>query len=137
MKKAVQFRPRRLKKQTMANTKNLQPVRTKAEARERGKAGGIKSGEARREKKLMSAIYADFLAEKFTVKIDGIDQSITGGKLVNRVVKQILATGGPGAVSMLKEIREATEGSKLDVNNTITPVQFELVDPPVFPDDDD
>lgn len=32
---------------------NLKPVRTKEEARERGKKGGIKSGEARREKKLL------------------------------------------------------------------------------------
>jgi hypothetical protein len=32
---------------------NLQPVRTKKEARERGKNGGVKSGEARREKKLL------------------------------------------------------------------------------------
>lgn len=35
------------------NTQNLRPVRTKAEARERGKNGGIKSGEKRREKKTM------------------------------------------------------------------------------------
>jgi hypothetical protein len=37
----------------MANTENLKPVRTKAEARERGRNGGIKSGEARREQKLI------------------------------------------------------------------------------------
>lgn len=36
----------------MANEENLIPVRSKKEARERGKNGGIKSGEARREKKL-------------------------------------------------------------------------------------
>ena len=35
----------------MANEKNLKPVRTKSEARERGKKGGIASGEARRERK--------------------------------------------------------------------------------------
>lgn len=32
---------------------NLKPVRTKEEARERGKKGGVASGEARREKKLL------------------------------------------------------------------------------------
>ena len=32
---------------------NLKPVRTKSEARERGKKGGIASGEKRREKKAM------------------------------------------------------------------------------------
>ena len=36
---------------TVANEENLQPVSTKKEARERGRAGGIKSGEVRRAKK--------------------------------------------------------------------------------------
>ena len=37
----------------MANEQNLKPVRTKSEARERGHNGGIRSGEARRENKLI------------------------------------------------------------------------------------
>lgn len=37
----------------MANKDNLKPVRTKEEARERGKKGGIKSGEVRRERKTL------------------------------------------------------------------------------------
>lgn len=37
----------------MANEKNLDPVTTKSEARKRGRAGGIASAEARREKKKM------------------------------------------------------------------------------------
>lgn len=37
----------------MANEQNLIPVRTGSEARERGRAGGIASGEARRERKRM------------------------------------------------------------------------------------
>ena len=37
----------------MANKNNLKPVRTKKEARERGKNGGIKSGEIRRERKTL------------------------------------------------------------------------------------
>lgn len=35
----------------MANEKNLNPIRTKSEAREKGRKGGQKSGEARRAKK--------------------------------------------------------------------------------------
>ena len=35
----------------MANESNLKPVRSKSEARSRGKKGGIASGKARREKK--------------------------------------------------------------------------------------
>ena len=37
----------------MANEQNLQPVRTKSEARERGHNGGVRSGKARRENKLI------------------------------------------------------------------------------------
>lgn len=37
----------------MANEQNLKPVRTKSEAREKGKAGGIASGKARRERKTL------------------------------------------------------------------------------------
>lgn len=37
----------------MANENNLKPVRSKNEARERGKKGGIKSGEARAKKKTL------------------------------------------------------------------------------------
>lgn len=37
----------------MANEKNLRPVRTKSEARERGIKGGIASGKSRRRKKAM------------------------------------------------------------------------------------
>jgi hypothetical protein len=95
------------------NDHNLNPVKSKKEARERGRKGGIRSGEVKREKKLMSQIYGDFLAERFKVRIDGKDEQITGEKLVNRVVKQVLISGGPGAVSLMKEIREATEGSRI------------------------
>ena len=37
----------------MANEKNLKPVRTKREARERGKKGGIKSGKVRAQRKTL------------------------------------------------------------------------------------
>ena len=37
----------------MANEQNLKPVRTKEEARERGRNGGIASGKARKENKLI------------------------------------------------------------------------------------
>ncbi len=37
----------------MANEQNLKPVRSKKEARERGKKGGIASGKARQERKTL------------------------------------------------------------------------------------
>ena len=45
----------------MANEKNLKPIRTEAEAREKGRNGGIASGKARREKKTTRKILADLL----------------------------------------------------------------------------
>jgi hypothetical protein len=47
----------------VANEQNLRPARSKIEARERGKAGGIASGKARREKKLAAKTYAEAMRE--------------------------------------------------------------------------
>ena len=48
----------------MANNQNLKPVRTKKEARELGRKGGIASGEARREKATMLSVLEKMLDEK-------------------------------------------------------------------------
>jgi len=103
-------------------TANLRPIRalSKDEAKKRGSAGGKKSVVARHEKKLMSQIYGEFLAERFKVRVDGAEQDMTGEKLVNRVVKQVLISGGPAAVSLMREIREATEGSKVELLGPIS-----------------
>jgi hypothetical protein len=92
---------------------NLKPVRTTKEAKARGAAGGVKSGESRRKKKLMSQIYGEFLEEKFAVTVDGKKQDMTGEALVNSVVKKVLIGGGAPAVSLMREIREAIEGQKM------------------------
>lgn len=46
----------------MAGKDNLVPVRSEAEAREKGKAGGIASGKARREKKALRDTLNDLLS---------------------------------------------------------------------------
>ena len=43
------------------NEKNLKPIRTESEAREKGRNGGIASGKARREKKTIQKILAELL----------------------------------------------------------------------------
>lgn len=54
----------------MANEKNLKPVRTKKEARERGKNGGKKSGEVRRARKtLKEELLALLATEEYNKKI--------------------------------------------------------------------
>ena len=45
----------------MANEKNLKPIRTESEAREKGRNGGKKSGEVRRRKRLLKDCMNDLL----------------------------------------------------------------------------
>ena len=57
----------------MANEQNLNPVRSKSEARIRGKKGGIASGKARREKKLFRETLESILSMSLK---DGKDVTI-------------------------------------------------------------
>lgn len=106
------------------NTKNLIPQnkRTKDEQRAIAKKGGVASGKARREKKRMSQIYADFLAAEHEIDIDDARVKMEGTKLLAHVMKQVLARGDSASVSLLKEIREATEGSNLNITTDLPQV---------------
>jgi len=89
----------------MANTQNLKPIKlTHEEAVKNGKAGGKKSVKVRREKRLLSQIYSDILAEK---------NNLPKGQDIQDIIKAVISRKDSSAVSMLKEIREATEGSKI------------------------
>lgn len=85
---------------------NLKP-KTTPEAR--GKLGGIKSGQVRREKKLLSQIYAEALEKN--------------AKSIDDAIAKLILRGDAATVSMLKEIGERTEGTKLvhsgDVENPV------------------
>ena len=74
-----------------------------------GKRGGIESGKVKREKKFLSDMYGEILAEEY-----GMPKST-----FKQVVKDIVNSRQPAAVSMLKEIREATEGTKIKSDATI------------------
>lgn len=99
----------------MANPQNLKPIQSVNEAREKGRAGGIKSGQVRREKKLLSQIYADMLMKKHKVG----KEEIEGEVLLEKVALKVLGRGDSASVSMLREIREATEGQKLKVDSDV------------------
>jgi len=90
--------------------KNLKTP-TADEARRLGRNGGIKSGQVRKERKLLSQIYADLLAKGF--EVDGERLSL------DEVTGAILSRRDAAAVSMLKEIREATEGSRAVIDNKL------------------
>ena len=62
----------------MANEQNLNPVRTEAEARELGRQGGIASGEARRRKRDLKALFEAIREERIEVKMpDGTRKDTT------------------------------------------------------------
>lgn len=115
----------------MANPKptprieNLKPKKkgevSHEEAVEKGRKGGKKSGQARREKKLISQIWAEFLINKHRLELEkGKPETMTGHEAVNRVGAKVLEKGGAPAVSLFKEIREATEGNLIRVESDFT-----------------
>lgn len=77
----------------MANDDNLKPVRSKKEARERGKIGGKKSGEARREKKqlkeeLILLLQASDTQEKISVAL--INEALKGNVKAFEVIRDTI-----------------------------------------------
>lgn len=103
----------------MANNENLKPLTTN-KAREIGRKGGLKSGEKKRERKMMSQIYAEFLEKEHDIiGRNGEKEKIEGSKLLNRVMSKVLSRGDSASVSMMREIREGTEGNKVNVELNI------------------
>ena len=98
----------------MAGKENLKPVRTKSEARERGKKGGIASGKKRREKKALK----DTLEELLSMPLKGgtianIDEieSIAGIKGKNitmqeAIILSMLNKAAKGNVRAAEYIRD-------------------------------
>ena len=103
--------------------KNLKPVRSENEAREKGKKGGIKSGEVRRAKKTMREI-ADYLMEKEETNEQGELITIKEAAMAAAVKK---ALGGD--IKALEFIRD-TIGEKPIEQHSIMQIE-----PPVIIDD--
>lgn len=103
----------------MANEENLQPVKSKKEARERGKNGGIKSGIAKREKKLMSQVYLRAMAEKYKVNIGTDSKTVDWDELLVIIIRDIMMKKDSCSVSLMREIREATEGQNVNISGLL------------------
>jgi hypothetical protein len=103
------------------NPKNLIPnsERTPEQLREQTRKGGIRSGEAKREKKLLSQIYAEMLMDEYEVTVKGETKKVTGSKLVKTVARDVLMRRDSASVSMMKEIREATEGQNVNLSGMV------------------
>ena len=107
----------------MAGKDNLKPIKTLSteEAKRRGSNGGKVSGAKRREKKLMSQIYAEFLDKDHEViGKDGIKKKLSGQALLNSVMSKVLSRGDSSSVRLMREIRETTEGSRVNILNPIS-----------------
>lgn len=91
------------------NIGNMRPPRTKEEARERGRNGGIASGEARRQKKTMREaleylLYHGKLNEmtKDMMRADGIDEKEMTHQMV--ITRSLIAKAESGDVQAYNAI---------------------------------
>lgn len=103
-------------------TENLIPAnkRTKEEARELGRRGGVASGEARRKKKYFKEIYAEVLADEYQIEKEG--KTVTGLQLVKEVARDVLLRKDSASVSMLDQMRKTLDGESLEIEATVEQV---------------
>jgi hypothetical protein len=100
------------------NPSKLKPC-TPENARERQLKSAEKRKENNAKKKLMSQIYAEFLEKEYDVKLGDKNKKITGADLCNEAMKKIIARGDSSSVSLMREIREGTEGNKIQLSGAI------------------
>jgi len=99
----------------MANEQNLKPIRTKSEAREKGKNGGIASGKARAEQKALKAELELLLAMP----------AADGGTNQTRLSIALLNEGLAGNVRAFEIIRDTIgqkPTEKVEVAKNITDI---------------
>ena len=101
------------------NEQNLKPC-TPENARERQLKSAEKRKENNAKKKLMSQIYAEFLEREYEVKAGEGKRKIRGAELVNEVMRKVLARSDSSSVSLMREIREGTEGTKMQLSGEVT-----------------
>ena len=102
----------------MAGKDNLTPF-TSDNAKEMQRKGAEKRKENNAKKKLMSQIYAEFLEKEYNVRQGDKERKLTGAELVNECMKKIIARGDSSSVSLLREVREGTEGTKLKLDGAV------------------
>ena len=113
----------------MANEKNLKPVRSKREARERGKKGGIKSGETRRRKAAMRDTMHRLLTMQ--AEVEGLSDILRadGGESTNEeiIAMAMFQQASLGNVKAYQEIMKTvgqTEKSEADLEEQKSKVEL-------------
>lgn len=100
--------------QTVAK-KDLIPVRTKEEAKTRGRNGGIKSGEVRRQKKSMREMAKAIMEASVSKQMDSVRDTLSRmgieendmtyqAAVVVRLIQKAMVDGDTGAVRILGEL---------------------------------
>lgn len=106
----------------MANEKNLIPIRTESEAREKGSNGGKKSGEARRRKKslkqtLQTALELEVTNTEIWNSLSAFGINPENIDYQNAIVVAMVSQAMAGNVQAFKEIRnligEDTDNERL------------------------
>ena len=100
------------------NPQNLNPCNSE-NTRERQLKSAEKRKENNAKKKLMSQIYAEFLEKEYNVRQGDKERKLTGAELVNECMKKIIARGDSSSVSLLREVREGTEGTKVKLDGAV------------------
>lgn len=100
------------------NPQNLKPCNSE-NARERQLKSAKKRKENNAKKKLMSQIYAEFLEKEYDVRTGDKTKKMSGADLCNEAMKKIIARGDSSTVSLMKELREGTEGNKLQLSGEV------------------
>lgn len=110
----------------MANEQNLRPIRSKNEAREKGRKGGIASGKARRELKTLREIVKMELAEPKMIKENGEIKEVTKAVWMAKGMIDKAAHGDSGAANWVRD----TAGEKpVEITQNLEPVKiFDDVD---------
>ena len=97
----------------MPNEENLKPVQTESEAREMGKKGGVKSGEARRKKKalretLETMLKAPLKDHALTEKFEQFGYR-SGMSMQDAISAAMIAQAAKGNVKAFVAIRDTIE----------------------------
>ena len=100
------------------NPQNLNPCNSE-NARERQLKSAQKRKENNKQKKLISQLYIETLEKRYNVKQGESTRRENGYKILGQVVMKILQRGDSSSVAMIKELREATEGSRVNITGEV------------------
>ena len=122
----------------MANVQNLNPVRTKKEAKERGRMGGIASGEARRKKRDLQAIAKIVLQmpceEGDTEDLEGLDyesqldHNLTVGERAMLAVAKRAMKGDASALAFIRDTAGEKPVEKVEISGNVEKASAEIME---------